>query len=622
MKKLISLIMTAALILGLCACGAAAPAPAKTQSESPADGSGSVPASELPTPPEASTLPETPTAAQAVPALTGPAFAAAMEYDRLYAVDAQGHTALLKDDFTNVFVRQGETVTAAFRDGSIRRFDLAAGTEETLLQTPLNGIHRLWSYGGGLLFATFSMVQGMTYYLLPDGESSAREVLPEVYNTVTACGDVFLYTDYEEDILLRCYDPAADALRWTVPMENYPDLYAGSDGGYCLDRDALTLSRINAETGAMEPLALTLRETDASVLCDWNGVFLVEGDYRVNGQLTLVSAEGRRTVPLDNEGWSVTLADVRDGVALLRDTEYGPSAVAENNWWTRTEFWLLDMASGELTKVPAQGAYSALFAGGDFPVMDSSTARKPVTASVYGFFCENTGVGGSAPLCSTTHYAWLNMADRKADVALLAAPTEEEKAYLAEKGVDVEMKLYGGDGLVFIGNKACGVTDLTLEQVKAIYRGEITNWKQLGGADHPIRVLYRDDQSGSQRLFELMLWADEPLPDQEALGFERLDEMSTIVSQCLYDPYALGYSIMTYLNDVYSNEDLLCFTLGGVEAKSENVASNAYPLSTKGYVVIRADEPEGSPARRLYDWFGSPLSDYILTMNGVTPLHG
>ena len=182
------------------------------------------------------------------------------------------------------------------------------------------------------------------------------------------------------------------------------------------------------------------------------------------------------------------------------------------------------------------------------------------------------------------------------------------------------MKLYGGDGLVFIGNKACGVDDLSLDQVRAIYRGEITNWKELGGVDHKINVLYRDDQSGSQRLFERMLWKDEPVPDFEALGCERLDDMSTIVSMCLYDPYAIGYSIMTYLNDVFGNEDLLAFSLNGYSATPENVASKNYPLGTQGYVVIRADEPEGSPARRLFDFFGSPLSDVILTRNGVTPL--
>ena len=108
----------------------------------------------------------------------------------------------------------------------------------------------------------------------------------------------------------------------------------------------------------------------------------------------------------------------------------------------------------------------------------------------------------------------------------------------------------------------------------------------------------------------------------EALGFERLDEMSTIVSECLYDPYSIGYSIMTYLRDVYGKEDLLCFSLEGQQATPENVRAELYPLSTRGYVVIRSDEPENSPARRLFDWFGSPLCDRILTDNGISPLHG
>ena len=78
---------------------------------------------------------------------------------------------------------------------------------------------------------------------------------------------------------------------------------------------------------------------------------------------------------------------------------------------------------------------------------------------------------------------------------------------------------------------------------------------------------------------------------------------------------------MTYLNDVFGKEDLLAFSLDGYAATPENVAARNYPLGTQGYVVIRSDEPKDSPARRLFDWFGSPLSDYILNSNGVTPLH-
>ena len=283
-------------------------------------------------------------------------------------------------------------------------------------------------------------------------------------------------------------------------------------------------------------------------------------------------------------------------------------------------YYLFDGVAGTLTEITALGEDGRLFQNGDFPLLDSSTARKPVTESIYSFFCLENGLPGAAPVCNTTHLAWLALADRQTDIALLAAPTEEEQAYLEEQGVEVEMKLYGGDGLVFIGNRACGVSDLTLDDLRAVYRGEITNWSQLGGVDQPIRVLYRDDQSGSQRLFERMLWGDEPVPDFAALGFERLDEMSSIVWECLYNPYCIGYSIMTYLQDVFDQEELLCFSLNGCPASPETVAAGEYPLGTKGYVVIRADEPDDSPARRLYDWIGSPISDEILNNNGVTPL--
>ena len=70
-----------------------------------------------------------------------------------------------------------------------------------------------------------------------------------------------------------------------------------------------------------------------------------------------------------------------------------------------------------------------------------------------------------------------------------------------------------------------------------------------------------------------------------------------------------------------SGKDAAAFSLEGFAATPENVAAGDYPLGTQGYVVIRSDEPEGSPARRLFDWFGSPLSDIILTHNSVTPLH-
>ena len=90
----------------------------------------------------------------------------------------------------------------------------------------------------------------------------------------------------------------------------------------------------------------------------------------------------------------------------------------------------------------------------------------------------------------------------------------------------------------------------------------------------------------------------------------------------IHDPYSIGYSIMTYLDDVYENEQLKVFAVDGVVPSVDTVKDGSYPYHTQGFVVIRSDEPKSSPARRLFDWFGSPVSDEILIANGITPLHG
>ena len=556
----------------------------------------------------------------AVPA--GPGWFLTAEYNRLYFAPLDGSAPRLVVDSSTVCTeRWGEWLYASFEDGSVRRVGPDGGVEELL---PAGGrtYRELIPYDGGFLAAYYSMREGAGYDLYRNGSQTA--VRPFEDEPMLMCCTVgkYLYFrryDGENGSRLAAYDKETLELLWEVPVESSVELLREETGILGFVPNSGKLYRLDEEAHAFVPVEIALSENDYDVKIHSGGSYLVQGNWS-DDHYYFINGEGRRQMDESLPEY-FSVMDVTGGKALLKYRNGGQSAAGENTWYTIDGYKLLDLKSGEVSDFPFRGQYGTLFAGGDFPVMDSSTARKPVTSEIYAFFCESTGAGGTVPLCSTTHGAWLNIADRAADVALLAAPTQEEQDYLDERGVTVEMKLYGGDGLVFIGNRACGVENMSLEQVRAIYRGEITNWAMLGGADHTIRVLYRDDQSGSQRLFERMLWKDEPVPDFEALGFDRLDEMSTIVSECLYDPYAIGYSIMTYLRDVYGSEDLLTFSLDGYAATPENVAARNYPLGTQGYVVIRSDEPENSPARRLFDFFGSPLSDVILTNNGVTPLH-
>ncbi len=548
-------------------------------------------------------------------------FAMTMELDRLYLLPYDGGGGvLLEDKTTTCFDRRGSVLYAAFDDGSVARFDLSSGERSEAVVPGGPVLHRICAFDGGFAARSYSMTDTFTYIYREADGSMTKESGLDKYTYFMAAGDKLLGMSYEESgDQLVVWDAKTLTEVWKEPLTGSCSLYGFGGEAYLYDQGR-RLFRIDTKNRTLESMELALIDTDYTLAYCWGGRVLIEGNYYNNETCCIVSDRERQPVVHSDAGY-LTVVDAVGEHVLLRDQEYYPSDKVES-WYTKDTYFALDMSTGQLTKLDAQGTYASLFSAGDFPLMDSSTARKPVTAELYSFFCESTGYGGSVPLCSTTHNAWLNIADRKADIALLAAPTREEQDYLKERNVTVEMKLYGGDGLVFIGNKACGVDDLSLDDVRAIYRGEITNWAQLGGAAHPIRVLYRDDQSGSQRLFEKLLWSGQAVPDMEALGFERLDEMSTIVSECLYDPYSIGYSIMTYLRDVYGKEDLLCFSLEGQQATPENVRAELYPLSTRGYVVIRSDEPENSPARRLFDWFGSPLCDRILTDNGISPLHG
>ncbi len=553
----------------------------------------------------------------------GPGWFLTAEYSRLYFAPLDGSAPRLVVDGSTVYTeRWGKWLYAAFEDGSVRRVGLDSGVVEELLPAGGRTYRELIPYDGGFIGAYYSMREGAGYDLYREGSRTPTELFRDEPSLMCCTVGKYIYSrryDGENGSRLGAFDPESLELLWEVPVDSSVELKRDEEGILCFVPNSGKLFRLDEDAHALVPVEIPLGKDDCDLRISSGGSYLVQGNWN-DDYYYFINADGRRRMDESMPEY-FSVMDVTEGKALLKYRSSGESAAGESTWYTVDGYKLLDLKSGELSDFPFRGQYGALFADGDFPVLDSSTARKPVTSEIYAFFCESTGAGGTVPLCSTTHGAWLNIADGAADVALLAAPTQEEQDYLAQRGVTVEMKLYGGDGLVFIGNRACGVENMSLEQVRAIYRGEITNWAMLGGADHAIRVLYRDDQSGSQRLFERMLWKDEPVPDFEALGFERLDEMSTIVSECLYDPYAIGYSIMTYLRDVYSSEDLLTFSLDGYAATPENIAARNYPLGTQGYVVIRSDEPENSPARRLFNFFGSPLSDVILTNNGVTPLH-
>ena len=268
------------------------------------------------------------------------------------------------------------------------------------------------------------------------------------------------------------------------------------------------------------------------------------------------------------------------------------------------------------------------------PQIDCSTARIPITNAIYDLFTGVYGFEGPAPLSSKTHGAWLNLADGKADILFLVAPTEDELAYFAAKNVDIEMKVYGYDGLVFIGNVSNPVNNLTDRQIRDIYSGRIVDWMDVGGESADVIVYVRNKESGSQRLFESLVWDGYDIPDFSMLGFREDEGVNPVVTQriaqiiiddgmeditrnVILNQYSIGFNIMSYIDSEFSGSALKLFSINGYMPCTENFISGKYPFLTTSYVAIRADEPADSPARRLYDWVGSSESRELIARNST-----
>lgn len=152
-----------------------------------------------------------------------------------------------------------------------------------------------------------------------------------------------------------------------------------------------------------------------------------------------------------------------------------------------------------------------------------------------------------------------------------------------EKGLAENIVAY--DGIAIVLDPANTVTDLTLDQLKSIYLGEVTNWSALGGEDSPIVVVGREAGSGTRGAFEELL----EIQDQCVYANE-LDNTGAVMAKVAATPGAIGYVSLDVVDDT-----VIAASLEGVEATAENILSGEYALyrpfvmATKGTIEEQSD---------------------------------
>lgn len=256
----------------------------------------------------------------------------------------------------------------------------------------------------------------------------------------------------------------------------------------------------------------------------------------------------------------------------------------------------------------------------DFPALDGSTACIPLMAQM---LADTTGMdleeAQSIISVSTTAYAWENFGLYDTDTQMLVvyeAPDYVKKE-LEEAKAELESKPIGRDALVFIVNENNPVKSLTQQQLRDIYAGKITNWKDVGGQDLDIVAFQRGEDSGSQTLFKKLLIQDGELMDPPTeLAPAAMGELVDSIAAYNNSANAIGFSVYYYIDQMYSQPGLRLLAVDDVTPSNNTIADESYPLCNEFYAVIHPDAAADSPERILYDWLDTDAGQDCIKKSG------
>lgn len=190
---------------------------------------------------------------------------------------------------------------------------------------------------------------------------------------------------------------------------------------------------------------------------------------------------------------------------------------------------------------------------------------------------------------------------------------DDEMADAEANGVGPVEHKVAIDGIAVIVHPDNPVTALSTEDLGKIYRGEITNWKDLGGDDAEIVLLSRDSSSGTYEYFK------ETIVDPDKSGAEYspkallLPSTQGIVDETAGNTQAIGYVGVGYLSDAVKVVEI-----DGVAASVETAADGTYPISRYLYLYTNG-EPEGL-LKEFLDWVLGPEGQQIVVDEGFVPL--
>ena len=244
--------------------------------------------------------------------------------------------------------------------------------------------------------------------------------------------------------------------------------------------------------------------------------------------------------------------------------------------------------------------------------IDGSTTVGPIVDAFVGAFAEShPGVKFSVKKTGSGDGA-AALIDGRCDIAAMSRfmkPDEYQKAVASGKApVPFSICM---DGVCLIVHPSNSVRQLTKEQVKKIYTGQIANWKELGGADLPIVAISRDTSSGTYEVFHQLT------VDSEKLGtkVEYANSNPQIFTRVSTTAGAIGYVGLGFVKT-----GVAVIQYEGVTPTRKAIASGKYQISRPLYLFTNGYPELGSPLLDFCNFFLSEDGQDIIEAKGFVPL--
>lgn len=250
------------------------------------------------------------------------------------------------------------------------------------------------------------------------------------------------------------------------------------------------------------------------------------------------------------------------------------------------------------------------------PVLDGAAAVFPLySAFVHAVYPDTVTLYEGAFQYNNTVNGYRALAQRETDIFFGAYPSEEQRAYAEECGTHFVYTPIGAEAFVFFVHADNPVDSLSTEQIRKIYSGEITNWREVGGKNEKIVAFQRNAGSGSQSML-IRFMNGTPIMDPPT---EQVNDLMSGIVERVADyrstSAAIGFSFRYYMEGIIQNPDIKLIAVDGVSPTVENIENGTYPITTPLYAVTYKGQTNPN-VERLLSWILSEEGQTLVTKTG------